>query len=60
MKTALNWLRGKRTYVLAAVAILYIFGGDQGWWLVSDQVLALLGFGGLAALRAGIGQAKNP
>ena len=62
VKEILDALKGKRTYILAAAAILYVFGGDQGWWRVSDAVLFLLGFGGMAALRAGIGngQPKNP
>lgn len=54
MKDLLAWLEGKRTYLLVAVACVYLFGGDQGWWQVSETVLGLLGFGGLAALRAGI------
>lgn len=62
MKTAkrlLDGLKGKRTYILAALAAIYVFGGDQGWWRVSDAVLYLLGFGGIAALRAGIGRGQT-
>lgn len=47
-------LEGKKTYLLAAAAIVYLFGGSMGWWPVDERVLGILGFGGLASLRAGI------
>lgn len=63
----LRWLEarlsGKKTYLVAALGILYIFGGDQGWWVVNPSLLAVLGFGGMATMRQGVsktGQADKP
>jgi hypothetical protein len=47
-------LRGRKTYLIAALGLLYLFGGDQGWWRVSAEGLALLNLLGLAALRHGL------
>jgi hypothetical protein len=47
-------LRGRKTYLIAALGLLYLFGGDQGWWRVSPEGLALLNLLGLAALRHGL------
>lgn len=54
MQALLTFLEGKKTYVVAAIAVLYLFGGDQGWWKLNESILGILGFGGLAALRSGI------
>jgi hypothetical protein len=48
-----TFLEGKKTYLVAILGGLYLFGGDQGWWQVNEALLGILGFGGLAALRAG-------
>lgn len=53
-KEALGWLDGRKTYLLAAVAAAYVIGSTLGWWPCDDRVLALLGFGGMAALRQGV------
>lgn len=54
LRVVLDWLDGKKTYLIAACAVLYVVGGDAGWWPVNDSVLTILGFGGLASLRKGI------
>ncbi len=54
MQDALKLLEGRKTYLIAALAFVYLFGGDQGWWAVNSSLLSMMGFGGLASLRAGI------
>ncbi|MBA60034.1 MAG: hypothetical protein CMQ40_12800 [Gammaproteobacteria bacterium] len=52
----INWLKGKKTYLVAAGAAVVVFVHAMGW-LSADQsntVLGLLGAGGIAALRAGV------
>jgi len=49
-----TFLDGRKTYIVAAGAILYLVGADAGCWEYNDQVLAICGFGGLAALRKGL------
>jgi len=49
-----RFLEGRKTYLIAIVAGVYLFGGDQGWWVVNESLLGILGFGGLATLRRGI------
>lgn len=56
----LDWLDGRKTYLVAVAAAIYLIGGDIGWWPQNDQVLTLLGFGGLAALRAGMSKRPTP
>lgn len=45
---------GKKTYLVTAAAAIYVFGSSLGWWPLDDRILALLGFGGIAALRQSI------
>lgn len=47
-------LRGKKTYLVAVLAVIYLFGGDQGWWQVNAEIMGIFGAAGLATLRAGI------
>jgi hypothetical protein len=54
MNKLLALFRGKRTYLLAIIAIAYILGADQGWWAMNDEVLTAMGFGGLITLRAAL------
>lgn len=51
---------GKKTYLVVALGLIYLFGGDQGWWRVSDQVLAILQLLGLGAIRSGVAKAQPP
>lgn len=55
----LAWLDGRKTYLLALVGALYVFGSDLGWWPCNDLVLALLGFSGLATLRHGVSKSAR-
>ncbi len=47
-------LAGKKTYLLALAAILYLLGAHLGWWPLDDKILDALGFGGLITLRAAV------
>ncbi len=47
-------LDGKKTYLVAATAILYLTGAVLGWWTFDSRVLDALGFGGLITLRAAV------
>jgi hypothetical protein len=50
-------LDGKKTYLVALAAILYLLGAHLGWWPFDDKILDALGFGGLITLRAGVKKA---
>src|SRR6266851_1774450 len=52
-------LDGKKTYLVALAAILYVFGAHLGWWTYDDKILDALGFGGLITLRAGIKKSQD-
>ncbi len=52
-------LDGKKTYLVAAIAILYVLGAHLGWWPFDDKILDALGFGGLITLRAGVRKAQG-
>lgn len=54
----LDWLDGRKTYLLTALGALYVFGSTLGWWPCDERVLALLGFGGMAALRNSVPSSK--
>jgi hypothetical protein len=51
---AIEFLKGKRTYGLAAIGLLYVGGVYLGWWSWDEKVLAGLGLGALATLRSAI------
>ncbi len=50
-------LAGKKTYLLALAAIVYLLGAHLGWWPLDDKLLDALGFGGLITLRAAVRKA---
>jgi len=52
----MNFLSGKRTYILAAAALLTIAGNLLGYVDAdtANTLLAILGFGGLITLRAAV------
>jgi len=54
----MTFLQGKKTYFTVALAILYVGGAYLGFWDMQDKVLADLGLGALAFLRAGIKKAE--
>ena len=52
----MKFLQGKKTYLVAALAIALNFGVYMGWLTVDQltQVNSVLAFLGLATVRAGI------
>lgn len=54
MEQILKVLEGRKTYIVAAAAVAYVFGSTVGWWPLDDRILTLLGFGGLASLRSAV------
>jgi hypothetical protein len=50
----MNALSGKKTYIVAALAVIYLFGGDQAWWTVNTEIMGIFAAAGLATLRAGM------
>ena len=51
-----DFLKGKRTYIFAGLGAIVVFCYWMTWidYIIAEQLVAMLGFGGLAALRAGI------
>ncbi|HTG44139.1 MAG TPA: hypothetical protein VK633_06370 [Verrucomicrobiae bacterium] len=49
----ITFLKGKKTYFCALLALLYITGSLLGFYDCDAKVLSALGFGGLAFLRHG-------
>ena len=60
MKTPIEWLRGKKAYLVAAVAAIYGIGMQAGWWPHSVAVDGVLAALGVTTLRAGIAKAVAP
>jgi hypothetical protein len=60
MKTLLDFLSGKKTYLVAAGAIAYLVGSDLRWWPLNTEVLGIFGSLGLITIRAGIAKTQNP
>jgi len=60
MQEILKLVDGRKTYLVATVAVIYLFGADQHWWTESTRVTEILMFGGLAALRAGMKKPAEP
>jgi hypothetical protein len=58
MQSVLLWLQGKKTYIVAAIALLFNIGVSMGWWVQDDKVWqaidGIFAALGLASLRAGV------
>ena len=50
----LTLFSGKRTYIVVALGLLYVFGGDQGWWKVRTEITTAVTLAAIAFLRAGV------
>lgn len=57
--TIKDTLDGKKTYLLVVTGVVYIVGSDLGWWPLNEHVLALLGLGSAATIRAGVSKMKR-
>jgi hypothetical protein len=62
IRTVNENLKGEKTYILVAIAILAVIlaGTTDIAWLDANlnQILTVLGFGSVAALRAGVNKVK--
>lgn len=58
MQSILDWLSGKKTYVVAILLAVFDVGVTFGWWTFDNAVVqavnALLAAFGLGFLRAGV------
>jgi hypothetical protein len=58
MQAVLDWLNGKKTYIVAILLAVFDIGVAVGWWPVDSAVWqsvnAILAAFGLAFLRAGV------
>jgi hypothetical protein len=60
MKNFLDqFVHGKKTYFVAAMALAYLAGGYMGWWVVDDKVLEAFGFGAAVTLRHALAKLGN-
>jgi len=50
----MKFLKGKKTYLIAVIAAVALFGQLAGLWEVPAELWQGLGIGGLATLRAGV------
>ena len=51
-------LKGKKTYLVAMVAIGGLFCEMMGWAVMPKYFYEMLGFGGMASIRAGMKSKK--
>ena len=54
MNDMINALKGKKTYLVAVVAVSGLFCEMMGFASMPSNFYEILGFGGLAAVRAGM------
>ena len=54
MNDMINALKGKKTYLVAIVAVSGLFCEMMGFASMPSNFYEILGFGGLAAVRAGM------
>lgn len=52
-------MKGKRTYLIVGVALLYLLGSKLNLWPLDPQLIAALGAITLAFLRAGVSDLKS-
>ena len=54
----INFLQGKKTYIILILAFVFNFGITAGWWTLDNQIWELvniiLGFLGLGTIRSAI------
>jgi hypothetical protein len=57
MQKAIEFLKGKKTYIIALTVAALAFAQSMGW-PVPDYVYAILGACGVASVRAAIGKVE--
>ena len=54
----IEWLQGKKTYIVLVVAFVFNVGVAAGWWALESElwsvINAILGFLGLGALKSAV------
>ena len=54
----IEWLQGKKTYIVLVVAFVFNVGVAAGWWGLESElwavINAILGFLGLGALKSAV------
>jgi len=62
MQAIIDFLSGKKTYIVAILFAVFNFGASIGWWTLDDAtwkaVDILLGSLGFAFLRAGVSKSS--
>lgn len=53
-KDVLEFLSGKKTYIVCLVTILYAYGITRGWWPHNSAIDLLFGSGGAITLRMAV------
>lgn len=59
MNKVSTFLKGKKTHLAALAAIVYVVGGEFGWWEVDTEIAAGIIAAGLAFLRMGVRKAEE-
>ena len=63
MSGIIEWLQGKKTYIILLVGFAFNIGIAAGWWTPESElwsiINAVLGFLGLGTLGAKINRAAN-
>ncbi len=58
MQAILDWLSGRKTYIVAILTAIFDVGCAVGWWTFDNQIVVavngLLAAFGLGFLRAGV------
>ena len=54
MNEIMAGFKGKKTFILSAVAVASLFCEMNGWWMAPKEWYMMLGFGGMASVRAGM------
>jgi hypothetical protein len=54
MNEIMAGFRGKKTFILSFVAVASLFCEMNGWWMAPKEWYMMLGFGGMASVRAGM------
>ena len=54
MNDIMTAFQGKKTFMLSAVAVASLFCEMNGWWAAPIEWYMMLGFGGMASVRAGM------
>lgn len=60
VNNAITFLKGKRTYFVVALGLIYVGGAFLGFWELDEEFLISIGLGGLWFLRAAMPKNTTP